>query len=49
VKKGDKVTNILQWVECFHTYIGVVAQLQPAWLMDLLAYASLIVQGLIVL
>jgi hypothetical protein len=39
------VTSILQWVECFHTYIGVVAQLQPARVMDLLAYASLIVQA----
>jgi hypothetical protein len=44
-RKRKRVTSILQWVECFHTYIGVVAQLQPARVMDLLAYASLIVQA----
>ena len=34
-----------QWVECSHTYIGVIAQQQPGRVTDLLAYASLIVHA----
>ena len=37
--------RILQWVECFHTYIGVMAQANPTRTSDLLAYASLIVHA----
>ena len=44
-RKRRKVTSALQWVECFHTYIGVIAQQQPGRVTDLLAYASLIVHA----
>ena len=44
-RKKRRVTGILQWVECFHSYIGVVAQQQPDRVVDLLAYASLIVHA----
>ena len=43
--KKRRIASALQWVECFHTYIGVVAQLQPHRVADLLAYASLIVHA----
>ena len=39
--KGKRVANILQWVECFHSYIGVMVQQQPTRTQDLLAYAGL--------
>ncbi len=44
-RKRRKVSSALQWVECFHTYIGVVAQRQPERVADLLAYANLIVHA----
>lgn len=44
-RKRTRVASALQWVECFHSYIGVVAQQQPARVADLLAYASLIVHA----
>ena len=43
--KGKRVANILQWVECFHSYIGVMVQQQPTRTQDLLAYASLVVHA----
>ncbi len=43
--KGTRVANILQWVECFHAYMGVVIQQQPSRALDLLAYASLVVHA----
>ena len=44
-RKRKRVASILHWVECFNTYIGVIAQLQPARTADLLAYASLVVHA----
>ena len=44
-RKRKRVASILQWVECFHTYIGVAVQQQPTRIADLLAYASLIVHA----
>jgi hypothetical protein len=44
-RKRMRVASALQWVECFHSYIGVVAQLQPDRVTDLLGYASLIVHA----
>lgn len=41
-KKKEQVTTGLQWMECFHTYIAIVAMKQPERVGDLLAYASLI-------
>ena len=43
--KGKWVANILQWVECFHSYIGVTVQQQPTRTQDFLAYASLVVHA----
>ena len=33
--KEDRVASILQWVECFHTYIGVLVQQHPGRTQDL--------------
>lgn len=44
-KKDKRVTNILQWVECFHTFMGILVQQQPTRTQDLLAYASLVVHA----
>ena len=43
--KGKRVANILQWVECLHSYIGFTVQQQPTRTQDLLAYASLVVHA----
>ena len=43
--KDRRVANILQWIECFHSYIGVMVQQQPTRTQDLLAYASLVVHA----
>ena len=40
-----KVSNILQWVECFHLYINAICARQPDRISDLLGYASLIVHA----
>jgi hypothetical protein len=44
-RKRSRVSNALQWVECFNSYISVVAQQQPARVTDLLGYVSLIVHA----
>ena len=44
-RKRARISSALQWVECFHTYISVVSQQQPARVPDLLGYASLIVHA----
>jgi len=44
-RKRARVANALQWVECFHSYISIVAQHQPTRVSDLLGYASLIVHA----
>ena len=43
--RKKRVASILQWVECFHTYIGVLVQQHPGRTQDLLAYASLVVHA----
>ena len=42
-RKKRKITNILQWVECFNAYVTILNQ--PDRLPDLLAYSSLIVHA----
>ena len=42
-RKKRKITNILQWVECFNAYIIILDQ--PERTPDLLAYSSLIVHA----
>lgn len=44
-RRRKRIVSALQWIECFHSYIGLVAQQQPARVADLLAYASLIVHA----
>ena len=44
-KKRHRITNILQWVECFNAYISIVATQHPTRVPDLLAYSSLIVHA----
>lgn len=44
-RKRTKITSPLQRVECFHAFIGVVAQQQPERVADLLAYASLVIHA----
>ena len=41
--KKRKITNILQWVECFNAYMIILDQ--PERIPDLLAYSSLIVHA----
>ena len=40
-KEEKKISSILQWVECFNSYVAILNQ--PEWVPDLLAYSSLIV------
>ncbi len=44
-KRKQKITNILQWVECFNSYIAIVATQHPTRVPDLLGYSSLIVHA----
>ena len=39
------MSSISQWVQCFNTYMSIVALKQPSRITDLLAYSSLIVQA----
>lgn len=39
-----KVPDLLSWVQCFGTYMAIVASKQPEWLQQLLAYQTLIVR-----
>lgn len=43
--RKQKVSSISQWVQCFNTYMSIVALKQPSRITDLLAYSSLIVQA----
>ena len=39
-----KLSSISQWIQCFNTYVSIVALKQLSRITDLLAYSSLIVQ-----
>ena len=43
--KCKQVGDILQWVECFNAYTGVVLAQNPSRASDLLSYSSLIVHA----
>ena len=43
--RKQKVSSISQWVQCFKTYMSIVALKQPFRITELLAYLSLIVQA----
>ena len=39
------ISNILEWVKCFSTYIAVVSSKQPHRIPDLLGYMTLIIES----
>ena len=39
------VTDIVEWLQCFRTYIVIVSHAEPQWVTDLLGYQNLIIQG----
>ena len=43
--RRKRVTSILQWVECFNAFIGVMLAYHPSRASDLLGYSSLIVHA----
>ena len=40
-----KITNILEWVQCFNVYVAVLSCKQPHKVVDLLGYQHLIIQA----
>ena len=44
-KAKRRVTNILEWVQCFALYTAVIAKKQPNRVQDLLGYQALIVDA----
>jgi len=43
--KLQQVTNIMDWVQCFSTYVAVVSCTEPERVVDLVAYLNLIIRG----
>lgn len=43
--KHQDLTNILDWVQCFSTYVAVIAQATPQHVSDRIAYMNLVVNG----
>ena len=39
------ISDIVEWLQCFGTYIAIVSRKQPARVLDLLGYQSLIIQA----
>ena len=44
-QKHYEVTTIIEWVQCFVTYITIVSQKEPEWTADLLGYQQLIIHS----
>ena len=44
-KRAHKITSIMSWIECFTTYISLIALKHPDRVSDLLAYMSLIIHA----
>ena len=42
--KLQQVTNIMDWIQCFSTYIAVVSRTEPEHVVDLVSYLSLIIR-----
>ena len=40
-----KISNILEWVQCFNIYIALISCKQPNKVVDLLGYQHLIIQA----
>jgi len=43
--KLQQVTNIMDWIQCFSTYIAVVSCTKPECVVDLVAYLNVIIMG----
>ena len=43
--KQQEVTEIMEWIQCFSTYIAVVSCAKPDHVGELIAYLNLIVNG----
>ena len=43
--KLQEVTNIVEWVQCFGTYIAIITRTEPYRITDLLGYQNLIIQS----
>ena len=44
-RKQQEVTQIMDWIQCFSTYIAVVSHANPDCVVDLIAYLNLIING----
>ena len=44
-QKQYQVTTIIEWVQCFATYIAIVSQKEPQRTTDLLGYQQLIIHS----
>ena len=44
-KRAQKVTSIMSWIECFTTYISLIAMKHPDRVSNLLGYMNLIVHA----
>ena len=43
--KRRPVSDIVEWLQCFETYIAIVSRKQPTRVIDLLGYQNLIIQA----
>jgi len=43
--KPQEVSNIVEWLQCFGTYMAVISCTAPGRMVDLLDYQNLIIQG----
>ena len=43
--KPQDVTDIVEWLQCFGTYIAIIGHTEPHRVPDLLGYQNLVIQG----
>ena len=43
--KFREITNIVEWVQCFGTYIAIICRNEPYRIADLIGYQNLIIQS----
>ena len=44
-RKHQEVTQMMDWIQCFSTYVAVVSRAKPDRVVDLIAYLNLIING----
>ena len=44
-RKHQDVTHIIDWIQCFSTYIAVASRAKPERVLDLIAYLNLIINS----